>query len=149
MKMCFFITREEACEWANDVPTDCEEKEREEDAKATPSHLNSLRKSSLQPYHGKSSFGEGASDQEIRKFIFHHNVKCVVVHIFRHNFFKLTCYEFCRQVWMSFYPSLPGLDHTVVQDCDANQQAGQGPAEVAHVPAQAHNHFYIMIKRSY
>ena len=39
------FTWEEACERANDVPTDCEEKEREEDAKAASSHLNIVRKS--------------------------------------------------------------------------------------------------------
>ena len=43
---------------------------------------------------------------------------------------------------MICYPSLPGLHNMVVQDCNANQQAGQGPAEVAHVTA--HNNPYIM-----
>ena len=42
-----YVTWEEACERANDVPKDGEKEEREEDAKAAPSHLSSLRKQNI------------------------------------------------------------------------------------------------------
>ena len=49
-------TWEEACEGSNDVPTGCEKNEREEDAEATPPHLNGKKKYTIHPIMSISSF---------------------------------------------------------------------------------------------
>ena len=64
-------TWEEACEGSNDVPTGCEKNEREEDAEATPPHLNGKRKSNIRSILSCQfllSHTYGACGEEILRF---------------------------------------------------------------------------------
>ena len=82
-------------------------------------------------------------------------VQILVVHVFWHIFrlFALAWYGWCTSCQVPRpsselgnltsvrvdvrYPSLPGLDNAVVQDCNTSKEAGQGATEVTHVPAHS------------